>query len=98
MSEVKWEKMRAIIREEMKQNNPPPPPPAAKVEKVSSGDTHKTLLEMLECPNCLPDGDMPKVKHKLQHIVGLKECKGDECHYVQSNTAGECKNCGNDLD
>ena len=91
--EPNWEKMRMMLREELKSSNPIP----AKTEdpqKAGSGESHKTLTEMLSCPNCVPDKEA--FKHAFHSLMGDKKCK--DCGKYEPEDKEYCDHCGEALE
>ena len=64
--------------------------PLPNQEKAGSGENHSTLLEILNCPNCVPDREA--VKDKLHELLGHKKCK--ECGTYGNEKTEYCEDCG----
>lgn len=59
-------------------------------EKTEEG--HKTLADWMECKNCNPSDQYPRVKKTLLKIMGQKECK--ECGNIDRGKEEYCSDCG----
>ena len=78
-----WEKMESLFKKYQNQQPPQLPKP------VGSGKPdHKTLVEMMDCPDCSKG-----FKDRILKITGMKECKGENCNHVSKEEEEYCPNC-----
>lgn len=91
MSDPNWEKMRELIREELKPLQPKAAAPEPPKQPTGSGeDVHRTVAEMLDCPTCSKGA-----KEAILKTIGLKECK--DCHSLEKTDKEYCEHCGEQL-
>ena len=90
--EQNWEKMENLIEKSLKKYLEKPTQSQTET-KTGSGESHSTLLEMLNCPNCVPDRNA--VKDALHGLLGHKKCK--ECGEYGGEKQEYCPECGEEL-
>ena len=59
---------------------------------TSKTEEHKSLIEMMSCPDCAPPEKYRAAHHKL---MGETECKG--CHKYGKEGQEYCEGCGEEL-
>lgn len=92
--EENWVKMESLIENSLKKYLAKPEiPKVADPPKNGSGEQHKTLTEMLSCPNCVPD--KKAFKEALHKALGEKKCTS--CGEFEDEETEYCEHCGEEL-
>ena len=89
-----WEKMESLIEKSLKKYLEKPAPNPDPQPTTGSGESHKTLTEMLSCPNCVPDKNA--FKEAFHSLMGDKKCK--DCGKYGEEDKEYCENCGEALE
>lgn len=66
-----------------------PQKPEAPTEKTEG---HKTVADRMECKDCNPPEEYPRLKKVFLKVMGQKECK--ECGNVDREGEEYCSDCG----
>ena len=91
--EQNWEKMESLIEKSL-QKYLEKPSSQPETPKDGSGESHKTLTEMLSCPNCVPD--KKAFKEAFHSLMGDKKCK--DCGKYGDEEKEYCDHCGESLE
>lgn len=92
--EQNWEKMESLIEKSLKKYLEKPTQSQTET-KTGSGESHKTLTEMLNCPNCVPDKNA--FREAFHSLMGEKKCKDGDCGVWNNEEREYCEHCGEEL-